>query len=298
MNPKLVKQINRIFHEVEAEGYDIRHPEIMEGDRKWWDAFGKEFIKPLSSSKSISILDVGSGTGFVGKTILKYIAGNDTFCCYDLSVKMLIKAKEKLKDSPSDVKKRFLCGDAESLPFKDSSFDVVAANAVLHHLPNYPSLLKEIDRVLKQDGLLAVAHEQNSDFFKSKVFRFMALFYKLIGGGMKLPDSMQTKINAQLKEKKLIKKDLSKNEIMGLVDYHSPIEQNGIFIDIEKGLSPNEILTSHFSHYSILDLRKYSTFFHRPFLEKNKIFQLGLKLLNNIFLCGKGPLFSFVIKKR
>lgn len=294
---KLVKEINRIYHEIEAQDYDSRHPEIIEGDVKWWRALGEKFIKPLSKSKNISLLDVGSGTGFVGNISLEYTKSKDMFVCYDLSYNMLNKAREKLKNSFPDKKEFFLNGDAELLPFKDGSFNIITINAVIHHLPNYKSLLGEIDRILRKGGILVVAHEQSSDFFKSKIFFMMALFYKLIGGRMEISDSMLAKVNLKAREEGLIENNLSKSEVMKLVDYHSPIEQGSVFIDKNKGIPPREILSSCFSNYRILELRQYSTFFHRPFLEKNRIFQFCLKILNDIILRKRGPLFSFIIEK-
>lgn len=297
MEQDLIKEINRIFYEVEAEDYDLRHPEIMEGDREWWDNAGGKYIKSMSEEKNISILDVGSGTGFVGDLLIKYLNKGDSFICYDLSPNMLAKASEKLMNKYPEATYRFLKGDAETLPFEDTSLDVITINAVLHHLPNYPSLLKEIDRVLKREGLLIVAHEHNLGFFKSKLFSFLATLYKLVGGRMKITDSICKKVNVRLKERGLIKANLTKEEVMKLVDFHSPIEQNEIFIDRQKGFLPQDILKTYFSNYELLELREYSTFFHRPFLEKNKIFLCLLKLLNSIILRNRGPLFSFIVRK-
>lgn len=53
---------------------------------------------------------------------------------------------------------RVLC-DMHRLPFRDGSFDVVAATATLHHSPDLPALLAEARRVLKPGGLLLAANE-------------------------------------------------------------------------------------------------------------------------------------------
>ncbi len=297
MDERIVKEINKIFHEIESIHYDSHHPEIMEGDFLWWDRFGKEFIMRSEEKPCISILDIGSGTGFVGSVILKYLKSDDTFVCYDISPKMLSLAREKLSSSDSNVTKVFLSGDAESLPFKNNSFDIITANAIIHHLPNFSLLFMEIDRILKTTGLFAVAHEQTSDFFKSRTCRILALLYKIVGGKMAISNAMQHEVNNQLKEQGLISKNLSKDVMMSLVDFHSPIEQSSTFIDAKKGISPELIIDLYFPNYKLMKLRKYSTFFHRAFLEKNKTFQLFLKTLNNILLKNNGPLFSLILKK-
>ena len=47
-------------------------------------------------------------------------------------------------------------GDATCLPFRDASFDRIIASEVLEHIHNDEEALKELFRVLKPDGILAV----------------------------------------------------------------------------------------------------------------------------------------------
>ena len=49
--------------------------------------------------------------------------------------------------------------DAESLPFADSSFDLVLGHAVLHHLPDLRRAFDEFHRVLRPGGRIAFAGE-------------------------------------------------------------------------------------------------------------------------------------------
>lgn len=51
----------------------------------------------------------------------------------------------------------FLAGDALSLPFATDSFDAVICSEVLEHIPDYEGALREIARVLKPGGVLAVS---------------------------------------------------------------------------------------------------------------------------------------------
>ena len=50
-----------------------------------------------------------------------------------------------------------LAGDALRLPFADATFDVVICSEVLEHLPDYRGALREILRVLRPGGRLAVS---------------------------------------------------------------------------------------------------------------------------------------------
>ena len=50
-----------------------------------------------------------------------------------------------------------LCqGDAESLPFKDHSFDLIYSWGVLHHSPDTPRAINEVHRVLRPGGLARI----------------------------------------------------------------------------------------------------------------------------------------------
>ena len=292
MDLKTVKNVNRVFYEVEAGEYDIRHPEIMSGDRSWWESFGKILIKTLNGRKPLTVLDIGSGTGFVVETLQNNLSG-DHIICYDLSIEMLKCSKEKF--GMKDI--NYLVGDAESIPFGDSSFDAVTFNSVLHHVPDYHVFLKEVNRVLKDGGCLAFAHEPNKSFFNSIFLRIVASVYKLAGFGMEITDSMQEKINDKLRDNGVIEEGLSKEEIIKMVDFHSPVEQSSIGIDKDKGFVPSEMISNNLASFEILELREYTTYFHRPFLERNvwirKLIEGGVRLFG-----GRGNLFSLIARKK
>ncbi|KAI0938467.1 hypothetical protein AcV5_000144 [Taiwanofungus camphoratus] len=57
----------------------------------------------------------------------------------------------------------FVVGDAYALAFPDGTFDVVHAYQVLQHVPDSVRVLREIRRVAKPGGLVAV---RESDFSK------------------------------------------------------------------------------------------------------------------------------------
>jgi ubiquinone/menaquinone biosynthesis C-methylase UbiE len=46
-----------------------------------------------------------------------------------------------------------MTGDSEKMPFAAHSFDIVTCSASFHHYPHPINVLKEIERVLKKNGL-------------------------------------------------------------------------------------------------------------------------------------------------
>src|SRR6202023_1782375 len=61
----------------------------------------------------------------------------------------------------------FLAGDAGSLPFRDSSFDLVLCNSVLHHIVDPSRLFAEIRRVAKPGAAILLR-----DLLRPSRFRF------------------------------------------------------------------------------------------------------------------------------
>ena len=48
-------------------------------------------------------------------------------------------------------------GNALTLPFEDDTFDKIVCSEVLEHIPDYKTALREIERILKPGGTLAVS---------------------------------------------------------------------------------------------------------------------------------------------
>ena len=91
------------------------------------------------------ILDFGCGTAsytpYLGESFENVIG-------LDLSHGNIKIAKE------IDKKSEYVCGDGLNLPFKECSFDAVFIGQVLHHFLDVKEPLKEINRVLKRNGIL------------------------------------------------------------------------------------------------------------------------------------------------
>jgi ubiquinone/menaquinone biosynthesis C-methylase UbiE len=89
------------------------------------------------------VLDVGTGTGRISVPLLE--RGVDLIGC-DLSARMLRRLQEKLPSA------RIAQADASLLPFQSSHFDFVMTVHVLHLVPPWREVLREVRRVLKPQG--------------------------------------------------------------------------------------------------------------------------------------------------
>lgn len=140
--------------------------------RKDQTAYDKmyELIRPIVKAKTV--LELATGTGLIAKNIVNVVGHIEAT---DASLEMIEEAK---RDNQSK-KLHFTVQDMFHLPYADKSFDVVIVSNALHIVPQPNKALGEINRVLKDDGVLIAptfTHAGNSFSGKVKVF-----FMKLAG---------------------------------------------------------------------------------------------------------------------
>jgi len=109
----------------------------------------------LGSISGGKILDIATGSGDFINILMKTLKNYDSFVGIDISKKDLESAKKRFKDQPVEL----LEMNAESLEFKDNSFDTVSMAYSLHHLNRIDKVLAEIQRVLKPGGTLIIQEE-------------------------------------------------------------------------------------------------------------------------------------------
>jgi SAM-dependent methyltransferase len=105
------------------------------------------------------VLDLGCGEG--RHAITAYLKEGVDVYALDLSMNDLRTAQTRFgefEDSADESRTvTFVCSSGLALPFADASFDKVVCAEVLEHIPDYQSVLKEINRVLKPGGQFAVS---------------------------------------------------------------------------------------------------------------------------------------------
>lgn len=135
-------------------GYDLAAKEY---DRReaYLGSFEKNQVVPLLGEiKGKKILDVGAGTG---RLSVHFAKAGAQVVALDLSERMLMELYKKNKTIQT------VAGDAESLPFPDGSFDVVAAAFLIVHLKDPTRFFDEAYRVLKDGGMFLVTNINQKD---------------------------------------------------------------------------------------------------------------------------------------
>ncbi|MBF0625447.1 MAG: class I SAM-dependent methyltransferase [Magnetococcales bacterium] len=281
----LVTAINRVFYESEAASYDHRHPEVMKGDRSWWQKVGGEVLDGPRPRGGLNLLDVGSGTGMVMESLAEFLRPGDRFHSIELSPSMLARTRAKWAGRAIAFQPVYINGQAGELPFANASMDLVTMNALLHHLFDPGALLAEVDRVLKPGGRVFMCHEPNKRFFQSPLLRGLATLYKVAGGGIETPGAdICQRVNRELTAQGLIRQPLTEEEIHRLVEYHSPVERHRYGVSADAGFDPDELARSHFPAYRVVEVDEFTTFFHRPSLERHPWVGRSLEFLWQLLL--------------
>ena len=108
--------------------------------------------------EGMHVLEVGCGSGAFTTFVARAVGIKGEVYALDIQPGMLMQLKEKLsRPENRDIRNTTLIeGDANKLPFDDNLFDLVYAITVLQEIPDKNKVLKEIKRVLKPGGILAV----------------------------------------------------------------------------------------------------------------------------------------------
>tara|TARA_R110001592_G_scaffold191441_1_gene437680 strand:+ start:13862 stop:14689 length:828 start_codon:yes stop_codon:yes gene_type:complete len=107
---------------------------------------GDKLIVKIPESTPEIIVDLGCGTGYFSESISNKFP-NANYVGMDLSENMLGFAKGHHSSKCS-----WVAGDAESLPFKSNSIDLIFSSLAIQWCSNLPILMKEIKRVLSPTG--------------------------------------------------------------------------------------------------------------------------------------------------
>jgi demethylmenaquinone methyltransferase/2-methoxy-6-polyprenyl-1,4-benzoquinol methylase len=166
------KKVREMFTEI-APRYDLlNHLLSLQLDRLWRARAAKHlrpiFFKQETSAgnhkavfvrRETSVLDLCCGTGDLAIALHRRYWARTV--AVDFAHSMLVRARKKSArlHSPDLVQLRpirFIEADALRLPFADASFDLVTTAFGFRNLANYEAGLREIQRVLKPGGTVAI----------------------------------------------------------------------------------------------------------------------------------------------
>lgn len=133
------------------------------------------------------VLDLGSGGGLDCFLASKKVGISGHVIGVDMTPEMLDKARTNLKNlGMTNVE--FRLGEIEHLPVSDSSVDVVISNCVINLSPDKPQVFREIFRVLKSGGRLAVSDIVTDGELPEKLKKDLEAWAGCLSGAMDVND--------------------------------------------------------------------------------------------------------------
>ena len=137
--------VQGVFNDV-YDKYDLMNDFMSLGIHRFWK---KDMIMMMSPHINKKLLDVGCGTGDIGKLFLDTVKSNGEVFNLDPNKKMLEQGKKRFKNL-SNIS--WHIGNAENLKFKSNFFDYYTISFGLRNTKDLSKSLKEAFRVLKPGG--------------------------------------------------------------------------------------------------------------------------------------------------
>jgi len=152
-------KVREMFTQI-APRYDLlNHLLSLQLDRLW-RARAARRLKFVLDRPDALVLDLCCGTGDLALALAH--AGKARIIGADFAHPMLVRAKEKTAGQAPPANQSaaspipFFEADALRLPFASASFDLVTSAFGFRNLANYEAGLREIQRVLKPGGAIAI----------------------------------------------------------------------------------------------------------------------------------------------
>ncbi len=131
----------------------------------------QQILKHYCSPILGPVLDIGCGTGVLLQ-ILPQLMSVDHACIVELDLSRSMLQRAKQKNYLGSKKIFFLQADAHHLPLNDLRFTTVIAFQVFPHFERSNQVLKEVGRILKENGRFILLHLMDHE-------RLNALHYEI-----------------------------------------------------------------------------------------------------------------------
>ena len=143
-----------------------------------------DIVKELGIEPGYHVLDIGSGTGVLLPFLIAELGDEGKIVALDFSAEMLCQAQAKNFQPIVG----FAQADVLAIPLADNSVDLAICNSVFPHFDDKVKALKEIARVLRNNGRLVICHTMSRAMVNQ--------LHQSIGGVVAnalLPDEFQLK---------------------------------------------------------------------------------------------------------
>ena len=189
------------------------------------------------------LLDLGSGAGFDAFIAAPKVGPSGRVIGVDMTAEMLAKARKNIAIFRERTKLdnvEFRLGEIEHLPVADASVDVVISNCVINLSPDKPQVWREISRVLKPGGRVAVSDLALLKTLPGPVVDMVEALVGCIAGAVLVSETERMAREAGLNDIRLKPKE---GYVAAMTDWKDPLYQK-IIAHLPKGSGPEDYITS------------------------------------------------------
>jgi SAM-dependent methyltransferase len=189
------------------------------------------------------VLDLGSGAGFDVFIAGRKVGPEGRVIGVDMTSDMLSKARKNAAQYEQQTGFRnveFRLGEIEHLPLADASVDVVISNCVINLSPDKPQVWREIGRVLKPGGRVAVSDLALLRPLPAAVAHMVEALVGCVAGAVLVSETERMVKEAGLTDLELTPRG---NYVDGMESWEDPLYQK-ILAALPPGSKPSDYITS------------------------------------------------------
>jgi SAM-dependent methyltransferase len=189
------------------------------------------------------VLDLGSGGGFDVFLAGSKVGPTGRAIGVDMTAEMLAKARRNIETYRQQTgldNVEFRLGEIEHLPVADGGVDVVISNCVINLSPDKPQVWREIARVLKPGGRVAVSDLALLKPLPAAIRELAEALVGCIAGAVLVEETRQMVREAGLTDIELVSKP---GYIQAKADWNDPLYRK-IMEHLPSDAEPSDYITS------------------------------------------------------
>ena len=189
------------------------------------------------------VLDLGSGGGFDAFVAGPRVGSAGRVIGVDMTPEMLAKARANLaayRDSSGLDNVEFRLGEIEHLPVADASVDAVISNCVINLSPDKSQVWREIARVLKPGGRVAVSDLALLQPLPARILELVAAMVGCVAGAVTVAETERAASEAGLVG---FTSESKPGYVEAMTEWNDPLWMK-IVDNLPEGQSPAEYVSS------------------------------------------------------
>jgi arsenite methyltransferase len=189
------------------------------------------------------VLDLGSGGGFDVFIAGRKVGSTGRAIGVDMTPEMLAKARKNIgpyRERSGLDNVEFRLGEIENLPVADNSVDVVISNCVINLSPDKAQVWREMARVLKPGGRIAVSDLALYKPLPPEILKMVEALVGCVAGAVLVDETERMAREAGLTQIRLNPK---KDYVAAMTDWNDPLYKK-IIDHLPSGCGPADYITS------------------------------------------------------